>query len=782
MANRTLPPKRRCRSQSCRKTFQPTRISQVYCSRECQKPVTHNVARKTRRAQPTQFIGVDGEGYQAECEHSECLCKRFVGDGASCEQCRHERGEHAHRYVLLGCGSEQYENVEGITWREAFTFLYDQHRKHPEAAFVGFFLGYDFSQILKTLPEDKAWSLLTDQGLKKRTRKTSEGFSFEHPVHLDYERIADGGTGWDVRWLPNRRLSFRPALCDCAIRPNVNCPHPQSDWLHICDSGAFFQQSFMSVINPSAWLDDPICTQAQYDDILAGKERRSSAALDDDMKRYNRLENELLANVMVRLDKGFRALGVKLTSDCWYGPGAAANRWLDSIGAPRRKDMEKALPEPVRQAVTYSYLGGWFEVFAHGTIPGTVHEYDITSAYPSIMSDLPCLLHGKWTHSYNTELAPLKAGEIRLVKTSPGGIVGTDPHIGTMLHRGEGHRITRPYKTGGWHFQHELEAAVRAGLIDTLEIEETWSFRARCSCPPPYAKVVDLFDFRLTQISKTADGQKVETPAGKAAKLLLNSLYGKLAQSVGGRPFASLLCASLITAGTRTMILDAIASHPQRSASALMVATDAIFFTSEHPSLPCPKAKTLGQWEKSDMRTLTIFKPGAYWHDEARQRIAEGGAPIFKARGISAKAFAAHLARVDQDFEDFAAALVNGEVLPWPSATYEVGFAMVTARNALHRRKWATAGRVSTAIFTQSADPSAKRCEPYSDTAAGFVRSRPIEAAENLTSYPYTPKYVEDALIAMTGEKVLPVEDPDFTPDGATSALYFGALGTGQFR
>src|SRR6202167_6027875 len=102
-----------------------------------------------------EFVGVDGEG---------------AGYGRD------------HTYVLLGIGDRYIENIEGITWSEAFEFLYGVFQESPRATYVGFFLGYDFTQLLKTLPEDRARMLLTEKGINARKRKRSGGNPKAFPV------------------------------------------------------------------------------------------------------------------------------------------------------------------------------------------------------------------------------------------------------------------------------------------------------------------------------------------------------------------------------------------------------------------------------------------------------------------------------------------------------------------------------------------------------------------------------------------------------------------------
>src|SRR6266849_847841 len=118
---------------------------------------THNNGRKKWRYDnpretrydnvPTEFVCVDGEGITLP------------------------NGEH--RYVLLGVGQQQISNPNGLEWTECFEFLWSQFRK-GSVAYTGFFLGYDFVQMLKTLPEERARMLLTKEGRAKRQPRSAK--------------------------------------------------------------------------------------------------------------------------------------------------------------------------------------------------------------------------------------------------------------------------------------------------------------------------------------------------------------------------------------------------------------------------------------------------------------------------------------------------------------------------------------------------------------------------------------------------------------------------------
>lgn len=616
--------------------------------------VRHDLTNSHHPNGTTKWIAVDGEG---------------VTDS------------NGHRYVLFGVGQEQIENPDGLRWEEIFEFIEPHAAKYT--AFVGFYLGYDFTQWLKTFPEERARSLLTIDG---RTRRKSASPAMRGkylPVDLD---------GWQVDMLGAKRLQFRRKPCDCLT---VKCEHKKGRWIYICDAGSYFQTSFLNVIDPKNW-QHPIISPTEWETIVVGKEHRESAVLDDDMRTYNRLENEVLSRVMADLDSGFRKIDIHLAPSQWFGPGQAAQAWLEGR-APRRTELIKIVPDWFTEAAWSAYFGGWFEIFCHGIVPGISYEYDINSAYPAVIAALPCLLHGEYTRG--TGEPECRPGELALVRARVWG----DPanHVGAMLHRNDKGWISRPLMTEGWFWLHELSAAGNAGLLAGCEILE-WCKYSPCDCQPPLWQVKNLYQMRL-------DVGKISS-LGKSAKLVYNSEYGKFAQTVGFPVFGNPVYASLITAGCRTQILEAIASHPNGMDDVLMVATDAVFFRTEHPSLPISPA--LGEWDFTERPRLTLFKPGVYWDDKAREQLRRNEHVSFKARGISARHFAKEIARIDKQFQRF-----NGDPEQWPSVQYKCGFAMTTALQALVRGKWDTAGYVNPSkTLTQNSNPFQKRMPaPYPD-------------------------------------------------------------------
>jgi hypothetical protein len=691
-------------------------------------------ARRSRQKE-FQFIGVDGEG---------------AGIGKE------------HRYVLLGCGNAYYENVEGISWKEAFTFLYDQFLQNPHAAFVGFFLGYDFTQIIKSMSEERARMLLTDRGISARKRKRSGGNTKPFPVRYD---------GWEFDMLPGRRLQIRPQACGCHERGQRDCPHKQFGWMYICDSGPFWQTSLLNAVDPRGWKF-PICSPDEYQRLVVGKANRSMTLKEYIKNRqavidYNQTENKVFCRAMDELRHGFTAIGINLTRAQWFGPGQAAAAWFKKEKVPRRHVIEEKVPDWFLEAARKSYFGGWFEIFSHGIVPGISHEYDINSAYPYIIAQLPCLLHGRYARGDGRPSDKNIKGNQHEYVLVRARVSGNNPNIGSLLNRSKDGRIRRPWITEGWYWLHEIESAKNAGLVAEVEYRE-WCSYSPCDCPPPARGLRDLYLHRL-RVGK-------ESALGKGAKLVYNSGYGKFAQSTGSSPYGNWVYASLITAGCRGQILDAIATHPDRSEAVLMVATDAVFFDRPHPSLPI--SKELGQWDHKERPNLTLFKPGVYWDDKSRAAIRDGNAIGFKARGVNARDFARHIGTIDRKFlgaldpvPEFRTILFQSTKItayaeePWPSIEFEVGFTLTSAKTALNRGNWSEAGETQTDIVvTQDSDPQDKRRRPYLDRAKNRLRTHPIQLSDReVVSEPYNKNYgLEDPFSLDTQEWF------GINPDGTT--------------
>ena len=495
--------------------------------------------------------------------------------------------------------------------------------------------------------------LLSKQGIAKRQRRSQYGHHLG-PFPVEYR-------DWEFDLLADKRFKLRSKGSD--------------GWMYICDAGPFFQCSLLKAIDPKTW-NDPIVTEAEYAKVEAGKKRRADAILDDEMCEYNALENDILARLMTRYREGMARAGVTLKKQQWFGPGQAAQKWMRVVGTLDK--VTEAVRTRARadeawwDAACSTYYGGWFEIPVHGHIPGRTYEYDINSAYPYIASNLPCVC-GDWKRGAGT---PPRTSHLTMVKCVARG---RDRYLGGLPYRTEDNHVLRPRYTNGWYWLDEIQAAKRAGLIDDVTYLEWYQYEG-CGHDRPLKLLEQLYENRL-RIGK-------DTPEGKAFKLIYNSVYGKLCQSQGeDAPYSNPIYASRITSGCRTMILNAIATHPQKSEAVAMVATDGVYFMSPHPSLDLSETE-LGKWSATEHVNMTLFKPGVYWSDKTREQIARDEAPQFKARGISAADFAHSIADVDALFAAWGEGWFEG--MPpgkrdWPAVEFKARFSQTTVRQALQR-------------------------------------------------------------------------------------------------
>jgi len=315
-----------------------------------------------------------------------------------------------------------------------------------------------------------------------------------------------------------------------------------------------------------------------------------------------------------------------------------------------------------------------------------------------------------------------------------------------MPHRDSAGGISRPRHTAGWHWQHEVDAAIAAKSVATVEVDD-WVEYEPCGCPPPLRAIRELYEGRL-RVNKNS-------PSGKSKKLVYNSAYGKMAQSIGQPKFSNSIYASLITAHCRTMILQAIATHPQKAKAVAMIATDGIVFLTPHKKLNVHPTE-LGAWDHSEHENLSILMPGLYWDDKSRESIRTGGNLTLKSRGVSGKYLAPFIDAFDKHWTALHRRIVNSEagIAPPESApkiSIVVEFGVISPRLAVARNNWYSCGRV---VWDDprviSANPQGKRGAFYHDgpllRTGVRVRVKDNQGVVMDRSLPYQNRFGADPL------------------------------------
>lgn len=454
-------------------------------------------------------------------------------------------------YVLFGCSKGDYVKAPSLSTEQCLELLLDVERRNPRAIHVGFSLRYDVNMILKDLPFKKLYRI------------------FKH-----------GRCRWNGYY-----LEYRPGKWFTVNRRRLN--GIESPTVKLFDVFGFFQCSFVQACEDLLGSDDPDLAK-----VKTGKNARQDftySQLDDFILPYMTGELQMMVRLMDSLRNSLLSAGIDLRS--WHGAGAVASFILRE---KRVSDSMAVSPSEVQEASRYAYAGGRFENFQCGYYEGKVWEYDIRSAYPAAMRQLPNLAKGSWRFT-SDRFEHNTFGVWKVDFVARCSTFGPMP----LFRRHKEGMVSYPTSTNGWYWGPEVE------LIPPECVIEGWVFDEDDPTDKPFDFVDDMYN---TRRKWKADGN----PAQLAYKLGLNSLYGKMAQRVGGiegKPPKThqLEWAGYVTSATRAKIFRVVEQNPR---AIIAIETDAVFSTEP---LDIDIGNDLGQWEETTFDAICYLQSGFYY-------------------------------------------------------------------------------------------------------------------------------------------------------------------------
>ncbi|MHB1669094.1 DNA polymerase [Thiomonas sp.] len=501
--------------------------------------------------------------------HKSTLHQSFVAwDG---------EGENA-RYTLLANNlGESIANRAGLRTKECLDFLLSH--SHPHCVNIWFSFGYDVSMILSEV------DLLGDFGTLEALHDTKEML----------------WKGYKILYIPRKIFSV---IHNATGRSFTSY-----------DVFSFFQSKFEKVVKD--WVPDEVPPI-----IARGKAEREN--FDrwsmEDLAEYNLAECVLLSHTMDKFRQAVVRAGMKC--DRWYGPGAIAKAWMKQNNLrPHIAPLPADMIDPVAQA----YFGGRIEDAAWGHLSRTWH-YDINSAYPYALCNVPSLANLSWRLCRGPWKDP---DDFDLVQVDWAVTERQGPFMwGPLPYREKDGSIKYPPRGKGWYWGVEVKAAMRrfpnavhVSAYYHTDGERTYPFR------DPIRR-----DAALRLELKAAND-----PANIPLKLALNSLYGILAQRKGFGtpgtadyrlpPYQCYAWAGYITAHCRGMLNDAIALAGGQVA---LVMTDSVWSCVP---LALDTGPGLGQWSyEEDDVSVDICGAGLYqsYDADGNTRPKE-----YKSRGFS---------------------------------------------------------------------------------------------------------------------------------------------------
>lgn len=550
-----------------------------------------------------------------------------------------ERGDRHpgyHAYFLLACGTDELRPKSGaarLTTSDCLEFI---SSLDPNYIYVGYFFDYDVTKILEDLSFDKLKRLMDRNS---RLRRDGRGiFPVDYgPYELDY--------------IPRKEFKVR---------------RKGGRWIVINDVGPFFQSRFVQALE--SW---GVGTEEQLEIIRSGKDMRGNFDQDDmDMvAKYNQTEIVCLEQLMEK----FRAActDVGLFPGKWQGPGQLAKALMQKNGVPRSKDVPILNEEEFTGLMEFgrnAYYGGRPELMAIGPVDRPVWQWDINSAYPAAMMEVPCLMHGGW------ELEEYVGGmDAQKIDADYAIVYGTFtrkdvPGDGFTLWNGLPFRkddgtICYPGSGTGWYWDFEISASIH----QQFKAYSAWVFRRKCDCKP-LAWIDGVYQQRLA-LGK--DGP------GMVLKLAINSVYGIAVQSIGKPEYANPVWGSFITAHCRAKIQAFIHSSELCATGScgkdiLMVATDSVATWSDRAG-DVRQSKELGGWSvEKHPRGMFLIQPGLYFGSSGKHA---------KTRGVPLAA----IEDKEQEFRDRFDAMVHSRNLEDGDVTVPQRM-FVGIRLAIHRR------------------------------------------------------------------------------------------------
>lgn len=535
---------------------------------EVETKLVHELRRTLEGVQHLKETGRYKE-YMTQYERSTNPFMAWDGEGWS------DRSED-HSYMLLMNSKGASISAPRLSTWEILEFLLAEGRKYDKHIHIIYGGGYDVTHWLRDVPLEKRQELIKETTTRIRTPP-------EYPRRNTYT----------VEYIPHKWFTLTGY--DWESRKRVT--------IRIQDIMTFFQTSAIK-----AWESRGIPVS---DDIRSGKASRGNFSYDDLEEIMLYCQQELEATVLLanKLRSEFKEANLNVSQ--WHGPGAVATAVFKKY---KINDHRTEPPLHIEKILQRAYFGGRFEQFKAGHHEGKVWVYDINSAYPHKIANLPSLHNARWEYQGPGDCDPRNPGIYRVRYSSPAETGGSPNPIPW---RGKGGRVGFPTDVHDvWVWHHEARHATQ--ILEGYRLSTLPGLR-------PFDFVNDMY--------KTRKQWKAEGRGGeRALKLAMNSLYGKSAQRIGGNPelgerppWHQLEWAGMITSATRSQIWDAVSLAPEHI---IAVETDSVASTVP---LDLDIGDGLGQWEVAEYDSLTYVQSGVYFADS----VAFGNK--VRSRGIDVK-------------------------------------------------------------------------------------------------------------------------------------------------
>lgn len=479
-------------------------------------------------------------------------------------------------YSLLGNSEGMEICYPTLKTIDCLELIMETERKFPDAIHVGFGFDYDVSNILA----DLSWRHFS--ALKKFHRTVWRDYEIEHIPH---------------KWFKIKHGMVTATIFDVYNFFMTSLVGALESW----DIGPFSKTVGVSqpeVVMATVPPLDIVNAMTETSLVKNFKNLRSTFLWRDiaQIRVYMRLELKYTKVLIEQLRETFIMAGYLPNS--WHGPGALARMALKKHNVYAA--MAKTPPD-VQIASRYGYIGGRFDPRIVGHIGGAVYSADRRSAYPYAATFLPNLSAGSWRRGRHFEPGKFAIYHISY-EAKP------DPfRIYPLPKRLSNGTVCWPYKVKSWYWSPEAELV--ANDPDATFIE-AWIFDERDENDRPFKWLLEYYERRKLL-------KRIGNPAEYTFKLVINSVYGQLAQRAGwdrNRNAApkshQLEWAGFITSHCRAAVWKL--ANAVGEGKCISIDTDGIMATVPIPIPPDEVGEDLGQWETEEYEDGIFWQSGMY--------------------------------------------------------------------------------------------------------------------------------------------------------------------------
>jgi hypothetical protein len=341
------------------------------------------------------------------------------------------------------------------------------------------------------------------------------------------------------------------------------------------DVANFFQTSLINTIE----ILKINLTDKEKKFLALMKAKRGAFSIKDRNKiiEYSLLENQLGLKIV---NKIYDLIPDELKTYALYGSSAIAQKFL--------KGKIKSNILFNTSIFENCYFGGRMEVLKIGTF-NNVYKYDINSAYPNVIKELREPINYEIKKYSGEKIIDTNIYELEFNHNKPN-------EIGCFPIRLKSGYLVFPKSGKGFYFGCEVKEAIKRkvniNILNVCEVKLGKKIFAN-------NEIEKMYKLRL-KYKEQNDLRNL------IYKILLNSIYGKFAQTVGKAQYQNIYLAGYITAKVRSELLKATIGKDN---DIIFFATDGILSKTK---LKLPINKDIGNWEEIFIKRAEVIQAGVY--------------------------------------------------------------------------------------------------------------------------------------------------------------------------